>query len=68
MPHEAHGVERLARAARCDQHATTHERARSEELLDPRGDLVGLRQAADAPLPFRELPLVGADELEASLP
>ena len=61
---EAHRVERLARAARGDEHAAPCERARREQLLDPGGDLLRLRQPSDPPLAFRHLALVRADELD----
>ena len=49
------------------EHAAAGERARREQLLDPRGDLDRLGQAADAPLALRHLAFVRPDELDAAL-
>ncbi len=61
----AHAVERLARSACGDEHAATGQRPGSEQLRDARRDLLRLRHAADAPLAFRHLSFVRADELDA---
>ena len=65
---EAHGVERLARAARGDEDATAGQRtARAEQRRDRRRDRRGLAHAAHAPLALGERALLGADQDGAAL-
>ena len=66
---EAHGVERLARAAGGDQHAHAVERPRraAGDHLDRLEDRGRLGQPADAPLaPRRELARAGLDHVHAA--
>ncbi len=67
----AHGVERLARASRGDEHALARERARAalpaaQELLGASVDLLGLRHPPHALLALGELTFRRPDEGHAS--
>ena len=64
---EAHGVDRLARAARRHEDVLPLQRAAAGEQIEGGGDdLVRLRHPADAELALRRLTLVRADEDDAA--
>src|SRR5215211_5102431 len=65
---KAHGVDRLARAARGDDDTFAGQRAvlGRKQLVDSVGDLARLRHPSDARAALRELALGGPDELDAA--